>query len=164
MPTDFKYILKNKAFILPPRDIPYMAYKQLLFFVSRLRTGRGHVASWGPRFRGIDKAREQYSLIELCGLQWSISVEKARSEVFGLGAEQFIEVRYEDIVEKPEEQLARLFQFMELSVDEGAAPIFLSDRIFKTSVGRWRTELDENEKRLLDALIGPTLVNCGYKV
>ncbi len=93
-----------------------------------------------------------------------------------LQTEQYLEIRYEDMVCEPERTLRKLFAFL----DEPWDPVVLSfheekrdlgsessaeqvSRPFYThSVGRWRTDLTEINKELVKEVAGETLIELGY--
>jgi hypothetical protein len=67
-------------------------------YLSRFFSGRKELRSWGPRFKGIDEAMRKYSLLDVCGMQWSRSVI---ATLESLSAKQegkdYISVRYENL-------------------------------------------------------------------
>jgi len=89
-------------------------------YAKRLVLNEQHVRSWGPRFKGIDEAIEKYSLLEVCGMQWSRSVQLSDISLSRLKESvDFICVRYEDLVTKPKEELGNIISFLDLSDYKG---------------------------------------------
>jgi hypothetical protein len=85
-------------------------------------------------------------------------------------------VRYEELVREPEATLRRVLAFL----NEPWAPQILDpdadnsearrlelkkrDRIFATSIGRWRTELNGAEVAEIESIAGELMVALGYEL
>jgi protein-tyrosine sulfotransferase len=105
-----------------------------------------------------------------CAVQWRKLVEAGtRLRHYS----NYYELRYEDLVRDPEQQMRSLLSFVGLPWD----PAILrsdprekpdeyearaTDAIFSSSPGRWQRDLSAIDKRVLAALIGPTLTRLGY--
>lgn len=134
--------------------------------LSLERQGWIHPFSW-------DAARSKL----VAGLYWEWMVDKGRAEREALGPD-YLEVRYEELVSRPREALARVGAFIQHDLDY--------DRIRRTPigavgapntsfgaetaagtfdpVGRWQSHYGAQELADLEALIGPTLAELGYPV
>lgn len=109
--------------------------------------------------------------------QWKVSIAHKVGQVLG---EDFLEVRYEDLVRKPEETLREICTFL----DEDYDPDMMSyndvgkDRVPAESIrwhknsielpnpnkiGTWKTKLSTSEKILFDDIAGDTLELFGYE-
>src|SRR5687767_10968409 len=90
-------------------------------------------------------------------------------------------VRYEDLAERPHEQVSRLCEFLALSYsddmlalenvdparivpDQAAWFPTLFDGINTSAVGRWRREMGRRDRRIFAALAGAELEQLGYEV
>jgi hypothetical protein len=114
-------------------------------------------------------------------IQWARMVESGRSAGERLGP-RYCEVRYEDLASNPEPTLRRVCEMLELSfdpamLDEGhrreraKSMIERADRPADhqkllrpptPNVRSWRTDLDQRDIALIEALTGPTLDVLGY--
>jgi Sulfotransferase family len=90
--------------------------------------------------------------------------------------DRYHEVRYEELVREPEATLRRVLAFL----NEPWAPQILDpdadnsearrlelkkrDRIFATSIGRWRTELNGAEVAEIESIAGELMVALGYEL
>ena len=106
---------------------------------------------------------------------WKWIVSKGRRYGRAMGAD-YLEVHYEDVVEKPRETLARIGNFIDHDLDydriqqnaQGSmvAPnsSFRGDGQEKESnpVGRWKTVLSADEVAQVESLIGDELQETGY--
>ncbi|MCK4658214.1 MAG: sulfotransferase [Phycisphaerae bacterium] len=91
----------------------------------------------------------------------------------------YVEVRYEELVGACETTLRRLFEFLELEWRQGVLAYHdksqsnrpdlslahlagVSKPVYSTSIGRWRTDLGSQDRRILEQIAGPTLRELGY--
>jgi hypothetical protein len=96
------------------------AWPYLLNYIStyatRLVSKEKHVKSWGPRFKGIDGILKVHSLLEVCGIQWSKSVELSLKALLKLKENvDYINVRYEDLVREPIRELHKIIDFLKVT-------------------------------------------------
>lgn len=89
--------------------------------------------------------------------------------------DRYHEVRYEELVREPEATLRRVLAFLnepwdprilDPDADNSAArhpELKKRDRIFATSIGRWRTELNGAEVAEIESIAGELMVALGYK-
>ena len=108
---------------------------------------------------------------------WKWIVSKGRKYGRALGAD-YMEVHFEDVVEKPREALARIGAFIDHDLDydriqqnaQGSmvAPnsSFRGDGLEKESnpVGRWKTVLSAEQIAQVESLVGDELVETGYSL
>jgi len=110
--------------------------------------------------------------------QWVQAVRAAQA--FGAShPSQYLEIRYEDLVRQPRENVQRVVTFLDLSFDErmlrhhelnlrfgdverAAHLQGVWEPIHQKSIGRWRRELDTAQVAQLDRLLRPTLAALGY--
>jgi len=159
-PLDIPYIFKKARFV-PLSDLPHYSSKYFINRLDRMRSAEGRLSSWGPRYVGLENDLSQYSLPEVCAIQWKMCVEKASQELSLLKTSRVHQLCYEAFVSNPKEELLKILNFLDLSVEQ---PIIddlvrgVSDR----SVGKWKQELDPSIASKVDTLIHDTLLNKGY--
>ena len=116
---------------------------------------------WGVRYPGIYGDRTAYTPLELAGIQWRESETRALADLATcVPPEQRVDVRYDDLLSQPREELCRIFDF--IGVD---APTTVLDRVASQVRGSdqaWRRGLDAGEQARLLAHIGPLLCALGY--
>ena len=111
----------------------------------------------------------------VCALWWQRGVEAGRRDGAELGAERYLEVRYEDLVASPERGLREIANFLDLPF---AAEMLTFNRgrerrdsglsaksawLGPTSGLRdWRQQMDAENIELFEALAGTTLGSAGY--
>jgi hypothetical protein len=159
-----------------PFHILYMAeIKKTIpnaLFVHMIRDGRDAAMSlsrmgWPPCFRWNLKHR-----LKVSGLYWKWLVSQGRESGRTLGSE-YLELRYENLVDRPQETLATLSQFIgeDLNYDDiqknAVGTVVIPNSSFPatgglTSVGRWKN-LPAAEAASLTRLLSPFLEELGYK-
>lgn len=158
----FRYLRKqiDKVRMIPPRDFAY--YFGAIFNALLFSWGIKKRSSWGPRLPNHRELVARYSRLEVCALQWLACVDAISRDSKDIRADDFIEIRYEDLCSAPHQVLLRLYEFCELDVPydiETMASMLSSSR----SAG-WREMLSPTQQQRMDMLIGKRLVELGYNV
>ncbi len=160
-PTEWKRLWK-KALTSPKRG--FLTYGWDQYFRSRF-SGWGRrprpVPVWGPRFQGVEDALLRHSILEVCALQWLRSVELARESLEEIPRDQWIDVRYEDFVTHPAKTLAGIMDFLELGMTAETSE-FAHKRISPSTVGKWRSDITNEELPGVLRLIAARLDREGY--
>jgi hypothetical protein len=144
-------------------------------FVHLIRDGRDVALSmldkWGATEFHID--------LYYAARSWVRRIGQARKSGARLGPSLYYELRYEDLVREPEEQLRPLCEFLdEPYLPEMAQPHHLGrERIqpgefhdpirqppSPARVGRWRTAMPVTDQRLFHTMAGDLLVDLNYEV
>ncbi len=114
-------------------------------------------------------------------LSWRKVVTRGRRQGRRLGDRRYCEVRYEDLVHNPEQQLKVICRFAEIEFEPGMIQFYSdTDRQFTTtnpkdftkadspiyasSVGRWARELTPDEACVFELISGPSLACFRYDV
>jgi len=116
---------------------------------------------WGPRFPGIYETKKTHSLLETCALQWEHSVTAARSACTHLPKDQYIELRYEDLIDTPNQEIEKILSYLNLHYDEQIISE-LSSNISQERTARWKAGLSNKELQKIEGLVGSTLSLLGY--
>ncbi|MGH8721733.1 MAG: sulfotransferase family protein, partial [Burkholderiales bacterium] len=150
-------------------------------FVNVLRDGRDVVASLRthPRHKVVDGKLvpiETWKPIAGCAQRWVSDLEGSRR---WWSDPRFRTVRYEELVLNPRPVLEDLMGFLGEDWDEAMLAHAAADSPFRdatrfaqnpealdavssASIGRWRRDLDEKDKRIVKRIAGPLLVELGY--
>lgn len=114
---------------------------------------------WGPRFPGIHRAVRERDLIEVCGMQWAACVDAVQRASRDIPAEQFLEIRFEELTADPVATLERVLHFAGLppdsAVSEAAAELLRARPESRPSI-------DPRDARLLAPHVDPLLERLGY--
>ncbi|HHI03817.1 MAG TPA: sulfotransferase, partial [candidate division Zixibacteria bacterium] len=102
----------QKAKYIPRKDIGYYASKYFLNLLHRFFSKKKSFSTWGPRFVGIDELYKSASLIKLSAVQWQRCTDNALRELSQIDKERVINIRYEDLVKEPVNQIERVAEFI----------------------------------------------------
>jgi hypothetical protein len=140
---------------------PYLM-NYILTYAKRFITREKHVESWGPRFKGIDEALENFSLLEVCGMQWARSVELSLRSLCKLKENtDYINVRYEDLVGNSRPELTKILDFLEIQDVERVLD-YGAKNITDTYVGFSQRVLTADEFIKLNPHINKYMRMLGY--
>jgi hypothetical protein len=108
--------------------------------------------------------------------RWRNSTETGLNNQKRYGREQYLILRYEDLVQKPEAQIETLTQFLGVRDDavlqvpsrngvpwEGNS--MFADKFSQIStkpLGRWETELSPQDVQIIEKIAGNSMLACGY--
>lgn len=91
----------------------------------------------------------------LAALQWRVVVERGREEARALDLGRYAELRYEDLVEAPQESMRKALSFFELPPSDRVDDA-LERRIPVRNMNvKWRRELDPADIELIEELTAP---------
>ena len=148
-----KEIFPDAVFIHIIRDGRAAAY-------SIMRSRLGHAgAYWSVKPPGWQTLLER-PLIEASALQWKMTVEAILQSATRLPQEQYMEVKYEDFVDRPVEILEQVGKKCDLVWPRDLLQTItagIENRNFK-----WQTELQIEDKKTLNRLLRNFLVQLGY--
>jgi hypothetical protein len=124
-------------------------------------------------FRPFPWSRHARTLLETA-LYWEWMVHQGRQRGRQI-PEDYVEIHYEELVNKPREVLARLGNFLDHDLDyeriqnaglgrlrETNSSFRGDEKEIKNPVNRWKEKLSRQQVAELEALIGPTLQEFGY--
>lgn len=124
----------------PWRDLPALAPLVIRDVLRPKFSGKKQKPWWGPRPPEWREWLDLPTPIKLAR-QWQTLVATAREDLQSqFPSEQWIEVRYEDLVRSPEEWLRSIGKTLELSVEESFLEKTLAE-IRPTSLDAWKSEL-----------------------
>ncbi len=149
-------------------------------FVHIVRDGRAvansllHVNFWrgwyGPQGwrAGLLSVQDQAtwesydrSFVALAGIEWRIQMRAIDAARHALGSKPFMEVRYEEFVQRPKDTYRQVLEFAEMpwsaeferEVDSAS---------MRDMSNRWRDDLTKEQQALLDDLLHDDLARYGY--
>ncbi len=150
-------------------------------FVHVLRDGRDVACSLRthPRHRvknGKLVPVNTWKPMKLCVQRWRDSLLCAKRR---WSNPRFYTVRYEELVTDPRETVSKLMKFLEepwnerLLAHTEAASIYRDATTFAqtpeankpietSSIGRWRRDMSDDDKRIFKEIAGELLIECGY--
>jgi len=135
-------------------------------FIFLIRDGRAVVNS-------LLKMNKEYTLETAC-YRWLRSIDAIKKHAQKISADQFIYVRYEDLVTHPEKELDKIYRFLHLSRRSNPLlEVFLGDDVLpyhnnikldisQASLKKWETELTKEEIDQITQLMNKELTILGY--
>ena len=159
-PFDLTYTLKKARFV-PLSDLPYYGFQYIRNRWHRLTSDEKRVASWGPKFEGMQKVLNSHSLAEVCALQWQKSVNNTERDLAQMAKSQIYKIRYEDFVQNPAEHLKEITDFLGYELQQISVES-LTDTISTKSIGKWKQDLTAEQQEAVHKILAPTLQFYGY--
>lgn len=156
----FGYIAR-KAYCAPWMDLP-------VYLVIRLRDRLGKAvpkeadfSMWGPIIADMDEIMMEYSLPEVCMIQWKRCVELADEGLDRVSPNKVYEIAYETFVRTPLSEIYKLSEFLELPATEEVLARAVT-AVTSESIGKGRESLNNRTlERMLNHASG-TLGKYGY--
>jgi hypothetical protein len=136
-----------------------------------VRDGRDVALSYRSAFFG---PKHVYPL----ALRWQKYVASAEEARTAMGAGAFLQVRYEDLVADPEQELRRICRFLGEEFSAAMLTFYNEDRgprrdtrnaqnlrrpVMSGNTAKWRSEMTQRELRIFEALAGSTLKRYSYE-
>src|ERR1035437_9113609 len=145
-------------------------------FIHIIRDGRDVALSYAKQGWSYPLPWDRHDRLGVAGLYWEWLVDKGREQGKRLGAD-YQEVRFEDLVARPQETLSRLGSFIDHDLDYeriqrvGVGSVsepnssFLADSNGTFNpVARWKTKMSAEQIAEVEELIGEALVKLGYSL
>lgn len=157
---DLGYILR-KARYVPLADAPYYALRYAGNRVHRLLSSEKRLATWGPRFSGMQDILREQGLEAVCASQWARCVESASRDLAQLDSEQVLHIRYEELVENPVQGLRQITDFLGVDLPERELTASV-EGVTARNIGKWRQNLSASQLEQVEPILLPLLTTHGY--
>lgn len=146
---------------IPIRDFPYYVPRFVSSYFNRVGLKKREL--FGPRFPGIEDLMRDYSLLEVCALQWRWCVEGVLNCVAQLGEQvAYHEVKYEELCRRPEVHLPAIYDFLELTTPRDIDGVVA--HVKGGNVAKWKHAMTEVEQARVAVHIGYLLRSLGYEL
>ncbi|MCA9102831.1 MAG: sulfotransferase [Pirellulales bacterium] len=156
----FFTLLRQRIGEVPPSDLPAY-FGEFAGTVWTMLAGSKYRYSMGPKIHDWRKRKAEMGRLEYTALTWRECVAAAREVGRRLPANRYLEVRFEDVVARPEETVPRLLEFLGLppakEVDE-----FIAKRIDRSTVGKWLDRISDEEMARIMPYVGDLCRDLGY--
>lgn len=150
-------------------------------FVHIVRDGRAVASSWLQMkwwggYEGIDNwlwgplseahmeewNNSQNSFVTLAGISWKILMESYQKAPVMLGPDRYLEIKYEDFLNSPVDQMKIILQFSGLEWTSAFQKQFEKFNIRKSRERAYEKDLDANQLNELEKSIADMLTRYGY--
>jgi hypothetical protein len=103
------------------------------------------------------------SFAVLAGLEWKLLMEAFAKAQEAVPAGSWLEIRYEDVVTQPREQVQRLLDHLGLEWTDAFERAFGALEFTSARTGAYRDELSARDADMLDRVLAPALRAHGYQ-
>ncbi|MDF2705521.1 MAG: sulfotransferase [Nonomuraea muscovyensis] len=131
---------------------------------------RGHLGVPGWRFGPLPAGyAEEWEaggqcLVHLAGLGWKTMMDRYETARAAVPAEQWLEVRYEDLLADPRKHMDQILGFYDLPWTREFERSLGRQRFTRGRAEAYRTDLSARQLALLDRSLSPHLHRYGYRV
>ena len=159
-PLELQYLLE-KAWFVPARDLPYYALRYMKHRLNKVYSKDSSLPLWGPVFEELAGLRQTHQLQDVVAMQWVKSVQLADRGLKKLPNDSVLTCRYEEITEKPLEQLSKVTDFLGLRT----SPLELQQSVSDVRHAKATTTSNSESLNLssdIKPLFSELLHNLGY--
>lgn len=118
-------------------------------------------AGWGPRFKGWREALDTQTLIQFHAMQWLNCVRQIQQDRHLVPAENWLEIRYEDLVsERHGSLIGEVAEFLDIPMSDEYLSRIPPLRLGNTR--KWREELSQTEIDEIAPVLEEKLGELGY--
>jgi len=131
------------------------------YFSSRVASQR---ITWGPRVPGQAAYADTHEVAEIAAYQWASMIEIALMDIEQLPSASVLEVRYDQLIERPGATAKRIAEFAEARDPE--AVISYAESTLRTGYVHHepcRRDLTEAQWATVDAITRPVQERLGYR-
>ena len=157
---DLGYIAAKARFV-PLTDLPYYGSRYIYNRLHKLFTGQKRLAFWGPQLDNMNELLQSHTLEETCALQWEACVNSAASALSEIPSSRWTEVAYEEFVSEPFKKTQQLLDFLKVESDRNEIQQAVKG-VRHDSVGKGRSNLDQETVKSITDQVGTTLTKYGY--
>ena len=139
----WSYFIKKAGYV-PFGDLLY--YGILYGFdIVQSRCGKHRYRKlWGIRTPVTESFDSHHSLAVKCAIQWSESIRHGLNSARKLSSENYLMVRYEDLVNRPVIECQKIIQFAKLPWGR-AIEKWIEEKMFNESLTLWRQNLNDQQ-------------------
>lgn len=149
----------RRAREVPWTDLPAYAVEFAGELWCRLRGRRRY--AWGAKIKDWKKLSRSMDMLEYCAHTWREYMTEVRRVRLAMPKDQYYEVKFEDLVQRPEETVAGLLDYMELPESE-AVNRWLAENVDRTKPGNYQRNMSEEELGRIMPYIGDLLDKLSY--
>jgi sulfotransferase family protein len=119
---------------------------------------------WGALPPPYEKewAASGYAFEVLAAIAWKMLMQQYHQAESVLTADQYLTIRYEDILEAPDTQFSRMLDFCGLAQNDRFSGIVSGQRIIKSRSRAFEVDLDQNQLRNVENSLHEMLHRYGY--
>ncbi|GAB2319827.1 hypothetical protein IRB23SM22_20880 [Alkalibacterium sp. s-m-22] len=112
------------------------------------------IESW-PQTWKDDFEKYSDSVLVYCVYLWKFQLMKIKEETMTLHRDQYLEIRYEDLVKDPEYNFLKIADFFEMKFNKRLSDYIINSN-FRNMNYEWEQELTPEQKNILNDIINET--------
>ncbi len=129
------------------------------YIARTTRRWHGHIG-FGPQFEGWQEVIDEVPQLRFNALQWRHCVTAILAAKPGIPPQNYLEIRYEDLVQHSDDVLHQVFAFLGKKMpDDFQARM---PAVKSANFNKWERGFSSAEKALIGPIINPLLVQLGY--
>jgi len=153
-------MLQNRGREVPLTDYPAYVGEflgEMWYKLSR----KNRRYAWGPRIKDWKRLSREMDILQYCALCWKECVGEARRVGLPKAPQQYYEIRFEDLVERPEQSVPALLDYMGLPM---AAEVkrFIDEHIDRSRPRQYQRKMSDEELQRIRPYVEPLLKKLGY--
>jgi len=151
----------DKAAYVPRGDLFYYGIRYALD-IAQARCGKHRYRKfWGVRTPVAQQFASHPSLAVKCAVQWSESIRHGLASSRELPPENYMMVRYEDLVSNPQNECRRVIEFADLSWNS-AMEDWIEGNLSSTSLTLWKKDLSSGQLEEIYPHVSNLMSELGY--
>ena len=156
----WSYFIKKSRYV-PPSDLLYYGIRYALD-IAQARCGKDRYRKlWGIRTPITEQYASHHSLAVKCAIQWSESIRHGLKSGRELSSENYLMVRYEDLINRPLVECRKIMEFTNLPW-ESAIVHWIEENMFRGSLALWKQDLSEEQLSEIHPLVVELMTELGY--
>lgn len=154
---ELRRLIKSGA--LPVERLPTILSELLQRNLLPLFTGRP--VMYGERVPGLDRILTEEGVDNAAVVQWRESVLQARTDGAALGAERYLELRYETFIQQPVAEWHKVLAFLGRT-PSGTGDRWLSEHVKARNSRKWLDSEETARITRVEPYLRPALEELGY--
>jgi len=156
-PFEWKYTMDKLRYV-PIVDLPYYALNYGSVRIKQLIRSEKKLEMWGFKLENMAERTEGMDIHEICALQWNTGIQKTL-QTFQDKSIRVYNIKYEDFVHEPKNQLNRLLDWIGHAQDDREIDL---SHISARNIGKYKKELSDAQIRAIEKLCSESLQNLYY--
>ncbi|MBX7073869.1 MAG: sulfotransferase [Pirellulales bacterium] len=153
-------LVYNRVREVPLVDLPAYA-AEFVGTTWTMLAGSKYRYSMGPKIKNWQKLKREMDRMAFTAYTWRECVTAARSFGKTLPADQYYEIRFEDLVGQPEASVPPLLEFLGLPPSQEVDD-FIARRVDRSVSGKWLSRLTAEELEIIEPYVADLCRELGY--
>ena len=153
-------LLMHRVGEVPLTDFPAY-FAEFVGTTGTMLFGSKYRYSMGPKIKDWRRLKQEMDRLAFTALTWRECVTAARKVGHQLPPHRYYEIKFEDLVSRPEATIPPLLEFLELPLSREIDQ-FIQHQVDRSVQGKWLNKLTAEQSATIMPLIGPLCEELGY--